>query len=332
MIDSIEETGLSPGRKRVVSFLDRAVRLGLLLAVAAVPLGFHRFLVLFPLDVFPFSALTPEVMLSTHTPLNFKEILAAFIAVYVLALWLARVVLAGRLDFVWTPLHLPFLLLVALAGLSMFASQARLLRLRDFSLLVCYVGFVHLFLLYGRQRTFRRRCFDLFLFVSAVFTAVVFAMDRQWYFGPFQMVVSDHNRQSLYATIGHNIAVASYLMIIAIYVSGRVLETSCWWKKGLYGIWVVLVLDLIVAAQTVGVWLSLLLLVPVVVWQILLVIRRRGQSMWRHRGVRWVSGTVLVIGVLFVTLFALNEGVRRERPGTTPLERLQMRMDPNILA
>ncbi len=332
MNDPIGRTGQSPVRQNMVRFLDRSIQSGLLLALVVLPLGFQRFLILFPLDVFPFSAITPAPLLTRHTPLNFKEALAAFVAIYVLALWLARTLLAGRLRLVWTPLHPPFLVLVALSALSLFAPQARLLRLRDFGLVICYVGFVHLFLLYGWQRPFRRRCLNLFLIVSAVFTAIVFAMDRQWYFGPFAMVVSDHNRQSLYATIGHNIAVASYLMIIAVYVAGRLIEARSVWKRLLYGAWVVLVVDLIIAAQTVGVWLALVLLVPLIVWQILLIARSRGQRIWRHRGVRWTLGTAIIIALLFLGLFALNERMRQERPGSTPLERLRMRADPRILS
>ncbi|HEQ60057.1 MAG TPA: hypothetical protein ENN74_00445, partial [Firmicutes bacterium] len=96
---------LSPARERAVRFLDRALELGLLTALVVVPLGFQGFLVFIPLDAFPFSALTPKLLQSAHTPLNLKEALAAFIAIYVLALWLARSILAGRLCLVWTPLH-----------------------------------------------------------------------------------------------------------------------------------------------------------------------------------------------------------------------------------
>jgi len=325
------EAVLSPARARAVGFLDRALELGLLTVLVVLPLGFQGFLVFIPLDAYPFSAWVPKVMQSAHTPLNLKEALAAFMAIYVLALWLARSILAGRLCLVWTPLHLPFLVLLAVAALTLLEPSARLLRLRDFSLVIGYCGFVHLFLLSARRRRFRRRSLDLFLWVGALFTGIVLAMDRQWYFGPFRMVLSDNNRQSLYATIGHNIAVASYLMILLVYVLGRAVETRSGWKRLGYGLWALLLAHLIVAAQTVGVWLALFLLVPVVVWQLLLGSGLGWRRLWEHRALRRVSGAALVAGALFVLLFTLNEVARRGRPGTTPMERLKMRLDPRIV-
>ncbi len=199
------------GREKAARFLDRGVELTLLAALVALPLGFPRFLVFLPLDDLSF--LFPKKWITNHTPLNLKESLATLLALYGLALWGVRSILSGRLELIWTPLHYPFAVIVLLAGASLFRPVAFLLQARDFSLLLCYAGFVHLFLLYlWRSRRFRRRCMNLFFLSGAVFTAVVFAMDQGWYFGPFLAEVQD-NRQALYATIGHNISVASYLMI-----------------------------------------------------------------------------------------------------------------------
>jgi tetratricopeptide (TPR) repeat protein/O-antigen ligase len=315
------------GRDKAVRFLDRGVELTLLVALVALPLGFPRFLVFLPLDELSF--LIPKTWITNHTPLNLKESLATILALYGLALWAVRSILSGRLELIWTPLHYPFALIVLLAGVSLFRPVAFLLQARDFSLLLCYAGFVHLFLLYlWRSRRFRRRCMNLFFLAGAVFTAVVFAMDRGWYFGPFLAEVQD-NRQALYATIGHNISVASYLMILTIYLLGRIAESRGWPTRLGCGLWAALCLHLIVAAQTVGVWLALVALCAVVA---AMVFWFKKGNVLRQTVFRWamIASALALIG--FVGFFALDEMMGGRRTGSSsPMERLKLRTTPGIV-
>jgi len=327
---SIDESEISHFRRALIRFLDRAVELGLLLGILSLPLAFPRFLIFLPLKTSFIGSLVPQTLLLSYTPLNLKEALAAFIATWVIAVWLVRSLVAGRLEFVWTPLHAPFLVIIGVAGLTFLRPLAWRLQLRDFALLIGYLGLLNLFLLQGFRLRFRRKALRLFLWVAALFTAIVFAMDRDWYFEPFVKEVTE-NRRSLYATIGHNISVASLLMLILVYTLGGVAEARRWWKRILFALWAVLALNLIVATQTVGVWLALVLLVPVsglVFWQGF--IRRRAARCGAGAS-RWVMITVGFLVLAFVGLFMLNEFLGRGRAGSSPMDRLRMRTNPQIL-
>ena len=323
----MQDEKMNPNRSSVVRFLDRSIQLGLLATLVVLPLGFPRFLVLFPLEIFPFSSMVPKEMLVSFTPLNLKESLATLMAIYVMSLWLIRVFVSGRLSLIWTPLHLPFLIIVGLAGLSLVEPVSLLMQLRDFGLLISYCCFVHLFLLYGYSfPVFRRRSMVLFLLVGGVFTLIVFCMKQGFYFRPFVSEVQDR-RQALYATIGHNISVASYLMLLSLYLLGRITLSRSWWVRILYGLWLMICIDLIIAAQTVGVWFALIGLVFAV---LVMVFYYRGRLL-QKQAIRWVLIASGVILILFCGLFTFNEMLGHGGNRSTPMERLKMRVDPDVL-
>lgn len=329
--EKMQDYGDIPANRQVVvRFLDQAIRLELLLALLVLPLAFPHFLLFIPITVHPFTRLVPNAFLTSHTPLNLKEALAAFMAIQAVALWLVRSILAGRFHWVWTPLHLPLLLLAGIAGLTLLDTTAWRLRVRDYSLVLCYLGYIHLFLLYGRDRRFRKALFDLFLIVGGIFTVIVFAMDREWYFGPFRLEMAD-NRVSLFATIGHNISVASFLLILAIYLVGRTIHEHSWLKRMGLIIWALLCVFLVISAQTVGVWLAFILLIPIISGMILYALWCKGYRLQDFRVVRYAIISALMGLLAFTGLFFFNQYLERGRPGSSPIERLKMRTDPRVV-
>jgi O-antigen ligase/tetratricopeptide (TPR) repeat protein len=262
-------------------------------------------------------------------PLVLKGTVAAVGILLLLGVWLWwRIVqMAQREDSLikmYAPLHLPLLLLVIWMAVSLYWTPSFNYSLRTFSnALLSLLFFIIVFDLSKPERLVRKWS-NLFL-AAMLLVALVSFLQHAWPTMIFRVFPEIGPRNRIASFIGHNTALSAFCLCACYFVIARFFEPRrALWRRGLLGLYALLLLFLIVSAQSRGVWVMAMIGLPLVVWRAARISDQRLGLM--------LLGAAIAGGVLLTPFqFSDNPLNLTTRQGAQTLKRRLVDFSPAII-
>ena len=264
-------------------------------------------------------------------PLVLKEAVATVAILLLIGAWscwrILRLTQRGdSLKNMITPLHAPLMMLIVWMAVSLFWTPTFNYSLRTFGTAMMGLAFFAIVYDMRKPETLVRRWINFFL-AMMLLVALVSFLQHAWpeqIFRIFPRVEGTRNRIGSF--IGHNTALASFCLCTCYFLLARLFDrrTSIWLRT-LLAIYAILLLFLIVSAQSRGVWVMALIGIPLVVWRA----SRLGSA---SQGFK-IMGALAVAGALLLTPFQFKDHPLNltNRRGAQALKRRLVDFSPSII-